>query len=62
MWDLLILALALMFVVEGIFPFINPQAYRKFMLQFIKMNDKSLRRVGLSMMIIGTVSIWMLKS
>jgi len=62
MWDLLILALALMFVFEGIFPFINPQAYRKFMLQFIKMNDKSLRRVGLGMMIVGTVSVLILKS
>ncbi len=62
MWDFLVLALALMFVIEGIFPFINPQAYRKFMLQFIKMNDKSLRRVGLSMMLLGTVFILLLKN
>lgn len=62
MWDLVLLALALMFVIEGIFPFINPEAYRKFMLQFIAMNDKSLRRVGLSMMIVGAVSVYILKS
>jgi len=62
MWELILLALALMFVIEGIFPFINPQAYKKFMLQFTKMSDNSLRRVGLSMMVIGAVSIFILKS
>lgn len=60
MLEKLFLALALMVVIEGIFPFVNPSAYKKFLMQFSQIDDKTLRRIGLSMMIAGTLLIYIL--
>lgn len=52
-----ITALALVFVLEGIFPFLSPQKYRRFVILIIKHNDLALRLMGLFLMLLGLVLI-----
>jgi hypothetical protein len=53
MWDDLWSALALVFVIEGLMPFINPGALRRALLAVSTMSDGALRFTGLSSMLIG---------
>ena len=48
-------ALALMLVFEGIMPFLNPQHFRRAMLGAARLNDKTLRSLGLLGMVVGVV-------
>ena len=61
MWDLFLLALAMVLVIEGIFPFLNPSAYRRFLEQMTQMDDHTLRRIGLGMMVVGAITVYLLK-
>jgi len=51
-------ALALMLVIEGIMPFINPNAFRRALLQMANMQDLQLRTIGLFSMILGVVLLY----
>ncbi len=53
MWHDLGVALALLLVLEGIFPFINPQAMRRMMLSIAQQNNRALRISGLVSMLFG---------
>ena len=53
MGQTLLVALALMLVLEGIFPFIAPDKWRRIFLQITAMEDGQIRFVGLTSMIIG---------
>lgn len=46
-------ATALMLVIEGIMPFINPTVFRRSLLQMIEMSDRTLRIIGLFSMCFG---------
>lgn len=46
-------ALGLVFVLEGIMPFLGPRLWRRIMQQMMIQNDKSLRMFGLVSMLIG---------
>ena len=54
-WDLLLAAFALLLVFEGLFPFINPQAWRKMFEQVLKMHDGQIRFFGMVSIAIGLV-------
>ena len=41
-------------VIEGIFPFLAPKAWREAMVMVVKFDNRSLRIMGLSSMLIGT--------
>lgn len=58
MWQELLTALALVFIIEGIMPFINPDGLRKMFAMALQMDDKTLRFVGLSSMILGLVLLY----
>ena len=62
MLDLLLIALALMLVIEGIYPFLNPAAYRRFLMQVAQLTDKNLRNIGLSMMVLGAIGVYLLSN
>jgi uncharacterized protein YjeT (DUF2065 family) len=49
----LLMALALMLVIEGILPFIMPQVWRETFRRIIAMNDGQIRFIGLTSMLIG---------
>lgn len=60
MWQQFGIAICLVFVIEGLLPFIAPKLWRKSMLQLANFDDKSLRIVGFISMVAGTVVLYMI--
>lgn len=58
MWHDLTVALALLLVLEGIFPFINPGALRRALMALSEMRDNQLRFAGLTSMLLGLVLLY----
>jgi hypothetical protein len=54
-WQELGVALALLLVVEGILPFLNPAGLRRALLAISEMNDGALRFAGLTSMLLGVL-------
>jgi uncharacterized protein YjeT (DUF2065 family) len=61
MWHDILVALALMLVIEGILPFLNPAGIRKALIMMAQMDDRQLRFGGLTSMIIGVVLLYLIK-
>lgn len=59
MWHSLLAAFALLLIIEGILPFINPEGMRKAMLLISQMSDHQLRFAGLTSMLIGVVLLYL---
>ena len=59
MWHDLIVAVALLLVIEGILPFLNPQGLRRALLVLSQMNDNTLRFVGLTCMVAGCLILYL---
>jgi len=59
MFDLLLSALALMLVVEGLLPFLSPGMWRQVFQRALQMSDGQIRFLGLSSMIVG-LAAWLL--
>lgn len=59
MWNELLIAVALILVIEGIMPFINPAGLRKMMLLATQMDDNTLRVIGLASMVSGLVLLYL---
>jgi len=55
--DLLLSALALMLVIEGLLPFLSPPTWRKVFERAIQMSDGQIRFIGLSSMIAGVAAL-----
>lgn len=60
MWHNLLVAVALMLVVEGVLPFLSPERVRKLMLQVAQADDRVLRTLGLLSMVLGVVLLYSL--
>ncbi len=58
MWRDLWAALALVLVLEGIFPFINPAGLRRAMGAISQLGDSQLRFAGLASMLLGLVLLY----
>ena len=54
-------ALALVLVIEGLLPFLNPAAWRRVFEQALSLSDGQLRFMGLACILIGMVFFWMLQ-
>lgn len=50
---MLMTAIGLMLVFEGILPFVSPNFWRRIMEQMILQNDRNLRIIGLTSMLLG---------
>lgn len=61
MWDDLLAAIALVLVLEGILPFLNPQGLRKTLLTMTQMDDRSLRWIGLISMLAGLGLLYLVR-
>jgi uncharacterized protein len=59
MWNELLIALALILIIEGIMPFMNPAGLRKMMLMATQMDDKTLRTIGLISMVSGLLLLYL---
>ena len=61
MWHDLLVALALMLVIEGVFPFASPAAMRRALIEFSSMSDQALRVTGLVSMVAGVLLLYMIR-
>ena len=61
MTESLLTAFALMLVIEGLMPFLVPNAWRETFRRLIEMSDGQLRFVGLSSMLAGLILLYFLR-
>lgn len=54
-WSLVILALGMAIFLEGLPYFVAPNGVRRHLEVLLKMNDRALRLIGLSMMVAGLI-------
>ena len=60
-WTDLLAALALVLVIEGMVPFINPQSLRRMLETVSQLDDRTLRITGLVSMIIGVIMLYVVR-
>ena len=58
-WQVLPAAIALVFIVEGMLPFISPNRWRSMLAMAEQMDDRMLRNVGLGSMLFGLVLLYL---
>ncbi len=61
MWRDLGVALALLLVLEGILPFLSPEALRRLLAELERLSDAQLRFAGLTSMLIGLILLYLLR-
>lgn len=59
MWHDLLVALALVMVIEGILPFLSPGSMRNMVRMVGEMDDRSLRIAGLVSMVLGLIMLYL---
>ena len=59
MWQDLMIATALLLVIEGILPFLNPSMMRRVCETVLQMDDKTLRISGFVSMMIGLIILYL---
>ena len=58
MWHEIIIAIALLLVIEGILPFLSPDQLRKVLIMMVRMDDRQLRFSGLTSMLVGVLLLY----
>ena len=58
--DLLLSALALMLVVEGLLPFLSPTSWRQVFQRALQLTDGQIRFMGLASMAVGLIALLLL--
>lgn len=58
-WQVLPAAIALVFIVEGMLPFISPNRWRSMLAMAEQMDDRMLRNIGLGSMVFGLVLLYL---
>ncbi len=61
MWQDLLSALALVFVIEGILPFLSPGGYKRAMQTVAGLDERALRRMGLGAMGFGLLMLYLVR-
>jgi uncharacterized protein YjeT (DUF2065 family) len=59
MWHDFLVALAMLMILEGIYPFLSPGGMRNMMRLVAEMDDRSLRMAGLVSMLLGIVTLYL---
>ncbi|MEI8169343.1 MAG: DUF2065 domain-containing protein [Rhodoferax sp.] len=54
------MAMALVLVIEGLYPFLSPQGWRRMFLQILQLGDGQLRFFGMCSILAGVFLIWSL--
>jgi hypothetical protein len=60
MWHDLLVALALLFVIEGVLPFLAPTLMRRVLLEVARQDNRSLRVSGLVSMLAGVAFLYLI--
>ncbi|MBG9386826.1 DUF2065 domain-containing protein [Caenimonas aquaedulcis] len=58
--DTIWLALALVLVFEGLFPFLSPRGWRQMFQRLMALHDGQLRFFGLCSIVLGLLLLWLL--
>jgi uncharacterized protein YjeT (DUF2065 family) len=61
MWDDLWAACALVLVLEGIMPFLNPEQWKEAMKRIIDMDDRAVRIIGFVSMLVGAFLLYIVR-
>ena len=61
MWTDLFSAIALVFILEGIMPFLNPDGLRKMFMTATQLDNKTLRFIGLTSMLLGLFLLYFVR-
>jgi uncharacterized protein YjeT (DUF2065 family) len=62
MWHEFLVAIALLFILEGIMPFLSPEGLRRTLAMISQLSDNTLRFAGLSAMVIGCLLLYAVNS
>lgn len=57
-WQVLPVAIALVFIVEGMLPFISPNRWRTMLTVAEQMGDRMIRNIGLGSMLFGLLLLY----
>jgi hypothetical protein len=60
-WSDLLAALALVLILEGILPFLNPGRYRKMLEMLEHISDIQLRSIGFTIMLAGAIMLTLVR-
>lgn len=60
-WSDLLAALALVLVIEGIIPFLNPGYLRRMLETVARVDDRTLRMAGLVSMVAGIIMLYLVR-
>lgn len=58
-WQVLPVAIALVFIIEGMLPFISPNRWRAMLVVVERMDDRMIRNIGLGSMLFGVVILYL---
>ena len=58
-WQILPVAVALVFIIEGLMPFISPGRWRTMLALVGQMDDRVIRNIGLGSMLFGLVLLYL---
>ena len=61
MIDVVVPAIALVLVIEGILPFTAPRLWRETFRKMIEMNDGQIRFAGLTSMMVGLIILFLIR-
>ena len=62
MWHELAIALCLVLVIEGIIPFLYPRRWKELVSMLADVDDRTMRFVGLTSMLIGTALLYLINN
>ncbi|MFT4519927.1 MAG: hypothetical protein ACI9JM_002326 [Halioglobus sp.] len=57
-WQVLPIAIALVFIIEGLLPFISPHRWRDMLAVAEQMDDRVIRNIGLGSMLFGVALLY----
>ena len=60
-WTEILTAVALVFVLEGMLPFMSPSKYRRMVMEIAQLKDGHIRNIGLVVMIIGLILLFFVR-
>jgi uncharacterized protein YjeT (DUF2065 family) len=61
-WTDLLAALAIVCIIEGIMPFINPSAMKRLFASMASMEEREMRVIGLLSMLVGLAMLYLVRS
>ncbi|PAT39647.1 hypothetical protein CK623_08960 [Vandammella animalimorsus] len=57
--ETLLLALGLVFIIEGLLPFLAPRVWQRWMQQIAQQSQASVRGLGLTSILLGLALLWL---